>query len=261
VSPGVAEACTVSYGAAIFTAPHDAIGPDPDRPDQPATGFVADSLLGDNVGVAIFDDDRSNGPINDVRYDGNQVYAAAANGQVYSNPVPNFVPPFSWCITAAQMSALVVQRSGAGPTAKSQVPNVDLAQRPATAALQLAPSRPLAAHAAGDPAPPPGVPVGFAWSGATAALNGVAEASSQGVFEAPPGPVALVVDGGLAQATALVVPEADAGAGALAALAALAGLGARRRLSAPRPRSGRRDGRSRRGRRAAGPSDRGTSAR
>jgi len=227
LSPGVAEACFASTGAALFIAPFDASG---GTPATDATGLVANSTFSGNVGLPIFDDDRTNGPINDVRYDGNQGYSASFGGAVYTDAVPNNVPPYSICITGAQMSALVVQRANGTSTAKSFVPNVDLGSAPAFAALTAAPSHVLGQLAAGD-GPSPGTSfLGYAWSGGAAALDGSGIAGTQGVVEVGLGTHTLDVDAGAARSQA-VVPEPQAWLAQLAVLAALAAMraAARRR--------------------------------
>lgn len=204
LSPGVEEPCwPSSTGSALFVAPFDGSGV---PPDQPATGFIADSIFSDNIGLPVFDDDRQPSPINDTRYDGNLVFSPSFGGAFYTNVIPNAVPPFSVCLDAEQMSSLVVQRSGGSSSPKASVPNIDLAAPPSHATLLAVPSRILAAHAAGDPPSSGTAWLGYAWSGAAAQLDGVALADRAGLIEAASGSHELQVDA-LAPEVALLVPE------------------------------------------------------
>ena len=233
LSPGVAEACfPSSTGAALFIAPFDASG---GRPAADATGFVDDSIFSGNIGLPIFDDDRTNGPINDVRYDGNEFYSSSFGGAVYTSVIPNNVPPYSVCITAAQMSALVVQRTNGTSTQKSSVANTDLGSAPSFAALTAAPSHVLDELAAGDGPSPRTSFLGYAWSGVTAMLDGSALGSSNGLTEVGQGTHTLVVDSNAAISHA-VIPEPEAWQlqlGALIALAAMQAAASRMRRRDP----------------------------
>ncbi len=64
-SPGASEPETESYGAAIFAAPFD--GSFGTASDLPVTGRLSSSVLSNNVGMPLFDDDRNPLPINSVR--------------------------------------------------------------------------------------------------------------------------------------------------------------------------------------------------
>jgi predicted outer membrane repeat protein len=218
LSPGVAESCwPSSTGAAIFAAPFEAGG---GRSARDVTGTVASSIFTGNVGLAIFDDDRSQGPINDVRYDDNVFHSSSFGGAVYTSVIPNSVPPFSVCVPASALTPLVLQRQNGSSTDKSSVDNADSGQPLVTAALRAAPSRPPGALAPADGAQPLTAPVWWAWSGAAAALNAAPLGDEIGSQDLAPGLHELVVDGGEAAALASV-PEpgaALAGAGALAAL-------------------------------------------
>lgn len=208
LSPGVDESCwPSSTGSALFVSPFMGSGT---PPDQPATGFVADSLFSDNIGLPVFDDDRQPGPINDTRYDGNRVFAPGFDGAFFTNVIPNPIPPFSVCLGAQQMSALVVERNGGPSSPKSNLPNQDLAAAPAHAVLIAAPSRILRVHAAGDPPPTGTAWLGYAWSGERAELDGADLAERAGVQIAAAGLHALHVDGS-AMGVAVLVPEPPRG--------------------------------------------------
>ena len=240
LSPGVSEPCwPSSTGAALFVAPFDGGG---GRPAQPVTGPVAASIFSDNVGLPIFDDDRTNGPENDVQYDGNEFFAPTFAGAVYTSTIPNNVPPYSVCVPASALNVLVVQRANGSSTHKTldptTDPNIDEAASIPSASLVAAPSHVPNPGAPADPPPAATTAVGFSWSGGAATLDGAPLASRNGIVFLAPGPHALVVDGGAAQASAVVVPEAAPSFGMAAALASLALLALR---VGRRPHRGDRD--------------------
>jgi hypothetical protein len=169
ISPGVSEAVGASLGAAIFAAP--------DGGSLPATGSVSNSIISSNIGLPIYDDDRTNGPINDVRYNGNQIWSTTFGASVYNNPL-------SGTKTVAQLNSLVVNRANGTSTAKSQVANTALAFAPVVGAILAVPPAMLPVDAAGDPAPPTASYLGYAWSGGTATLDGNAVSGNAGLSPA-----------------------------------------------------------------------------
>ena len=159
VSPGMSEAESQSYGAAIFSAP-DTVR------NISVTGAIENNLISNNVGMSVFDDDRFQGPINDIRYNGNQFFASTFAPKVYRD-----------ALTASQtlvgLNGLVVSRSGSVPsTDKSQVNNSALGSAPVVGSILAVPSSILPANAYGDPAPPVVSYLGYAWSGGSAFLMG-----------------------------------------------------------------------------------------
>jgi hypothetical protein len=160
VSPGVAEATQNSYGAAIFTTISDSL-------NQAMTGTVSNSVISNNVGVAIFDDDRTNGPINDVRYNGNQIFGNTFT-QTYTDTVSGC------CRTTAQLNSTVVNRANGTSTDKVQTDNVALGSAPVVGKLLAVPSKIFAVNAVGDSAPPTAAYLAAAWGGASATLDGSA---------------------------------------------------------------------------------------
>lgn len=202
LSPGVREACwPESRGAALFTAPFV------DGPGHPATGLVSGSLFSDNVGLPIFEDDRTDGPINEMRYDANEIYAPTHAGAVFTSVIPNQVPPFSVCILAAEMTGLTVQRLNGTSSPKVDIPNLDVPSSIAFASLVPSPPALVSSAVPDDPQGPALPLVAFAWSGGAATLNGAPLASRAGTVAVPPGSYMLEVDGGAAQAEIIVVPE------------------------------------------------------
>ncbi len=111
VSPGVSEAVSASYGSAILAGPSEGQG-------LPVTGTISNSIFSSNIGLPIYDDDRTNGPINDVRYNGNQIYSTTFGTTVYTNSIAG-----QCCKTVAQLNSLVVARNNGTSTDKVSVNN------------------------------------------------------------------------------------------------------------------------------------------
>lgn len=150
-----------NYGAAIFAAPDDGR-------KLPANGVVESNGISNNSGHLIFDDDRTNGPINDIRYNSNQIYhQGGATAVIYTDSVPNT----GW-LTVAQLNDLVVQRANGTATDKAQAANTALGQAAVVALLGAAPQQFLSATAAGDPENLSQAYLAYAWSGGPANLDG-----------------------------------------------------------------------------------------
>ena len=225
VSPGVSEECFPSNGAGVFSAPFLASG---GRTQQDATGFIQNSLFSGNVGLPIFEDDRTNGPINDMQYDGNDFYSDFFSGAVYTSSVN---PPPAICVTAAVLNDHVVTRNGGPATTKSLVDNTDLVQEPLEAVLQRAPPYVRAVNAEGDPAPPEPAFLGMVWSGGAATLNGNPLGGNAAMAEAPAGSYTLLVAGSLEQT--VVLPEPGSLLLQLLAVGSVFGLRLRRPERSP----------------------------
>ena len=159
ISPGVSETVGSSFGAAIFTSPDDGR-------NLPVTGTVTNSVISNNIGLPIFDDDREPGPINDVRYNGNQIYSTTFGPSVYTDSLP-----FQCCKSVEQLNSLVISRSGGPSTEKSQVDNTALSTPPVIGTIFASPSDVLSEGAVGDAGSPVAY-LGYAWSGGSATLNG-----------------------------------------------------------------------------------------
>lgn len=165
LSPGTSEDETASLGAAIYAAPAvNLYG----SFDIEATGLVSNSTFSNNVGLDIWDDDRFSGPINDIRYQGNEFFNTTFAGLVYRD---KSAPP---AVDVANLNALVVIRDAGVPSTDKSPPNDNAALGSAAVAGQMvaAPSQILQTNAAGDPAPPTEAFAGFAWSGGSATLDG-----------------------------------------------------------------------------------------
>ncbi|MCP4654481.1 MAG: hypothetical protein GY856_03570 [bacterium] len=180
VSPGVAERVQESEGAALYVFPGTSGNPARVRD---VTGVVEDSLFVNNVGLPIMDIDfnTADDPINDVRYDGNQFRSTIFGTKVFTN---NLATPGYTGSSVAELNAMVVVRSANGTsTDKSEVANQSLSSTPRFGMLVAAPSIVLGTNAPGDPAPPTSAFLGYAWTGTSAALDGVSVTQPAGLYE------------------------------------------------------------------------------
>lgn len=182
VSPGVSEAVNQSYGAAIFTAPDDSRG-------TWVTGEVRDCIISNNTGLSVFDDDRSSGPLNEVRYNGNLFFGTTFWDLVYANALSS-----AYRVNAAGLNDLVVVRANGSSTDKSLRSNSQMNGNVVVGSLQAVPALVFRTDGA------PEIFLGFAWDGSAAnldgtSLSGKAGASSSGAA----GIHTLSVDGYLYQ--------------------------------------------------------------
>jgi len=221
ISPGVSETCFPSTGAGMFTAPFLGGG---GRPVQDATGFVDDSLFAGNVGLPIFEDDRTDGPINDMQYNGNEFYSDFFSGSVYTSVVN---PPPAICVSGSVLNDHVVTRNVGVSTTKSVVDNVDLGSAPLASVLQSAPLAVRTVNASGDDPPPEPVFLAMAWSGGAATLDGNPLAGNTAIAEVFQGSHTLLVGGTLEQSIE-VVPEPQRVLLELFAVLCVVGLRSRR---------------------------------
>jgi hypothetical protein len=150
------------YGSAIFTAPLDSISL-----KLNVSGVIEGNKISNNTGTAVFDDDRTNGPINSVIYHNNDFYAGSQNAIVYSDAIY----PYSWK-NVSELNNLIVQRANGTSTDKSQTPNRALSSKPSIGSILTAPFEILGGTASGDAEPNTISYVGYAWSGGSATLNG-----------------------------------------------------------------------------------------
>ncbi|HMR66951.1 MAG TPA: hypothetical protein PKE64_23315, partial [Anaerolineae bacterium] len=185
LSPGVTEGVTQSYGAAIFSSP------DAGR-NLPVMGSVNNCLVSNNIGLPIFDDDRTNGPINDVRYNNNQIYSSTFADTIYTNSIGGLC-----CKNVAELNGLTVTRANGISTDKSQTDNIALGARPSIGVLQAVPLSFTVIGSASVQASNYTYYLGYAWSGNSATLDGVPLSDKAGVVQvSDAGSVhTLVVDG------------------------------------------------------------------
>jgi len=183
ISPGIAEDEYISYGAAIFSSsdpPHD----------LPADGYISNNWLVKNTGLSIFDDDRSNGPINDVVYNNNSFFESTFGVDVYRDAL---IAPQS----VSGLNSLIVTRSGGNPsTDKSLIDNQEMPSDPVITKIMAAPSIILPTTAAGDPDQTTTAYIAYAWNGTGATLNGVPLSDQTGMqATGESGEYTLSVDG------------------------------------------------------------------
>jgi hypothetical protein len=171
-----------NYGSAIFTAPMSDF-------NLPVTGAIQNCVITKSNYIPIFDDDRSAGPINDVRYNGNIFYSGGTGVVFYKDPISGVGTK-----TATQLNSLVVTRSNGTSTPKSQVPNSESSASANVGVLLAVPSQVLNSSAAGDLAPITQAYLGYAWSGTSAKLDGNS-VSDNGLVSALQGKHTLVVSG------------------------------------------------------------------
>lgn len=159
VSPGYSEDEYVSYGAAIFGAPDFGrnIG---------ANGVVSGSVISNNIGLAIYDDDRTNGPINAMVYNDNLFYSTSFALHVYRDSIA-----FTPIQTAVGLNSLVVTRANSTTTDKG-AGNSAFAEIPDVGSLLAVPPKVLPTNAVGDGAPPTESYLAYGWSGVSASLDG-----------------------------------------------------------------------------------------
>jgi len=154
ISPGVSESADASYGAAIFSAPDTSNIIN-------VTGSVDNCLISGNIGLPIFEGDGTNGPINDLRYNNNQIYSTHFSDDVYSLVGVSGL----WRLNVSQLNDAVVYRSNGTVTDKVQIPNIELTAVPTLGALLAVPSQVLPSGAIGDASSPNSAYLVYAWSG------------------------------------------------------------------------------------------------
>lgn len=168
ISPGIAENEYASYGAAIFTTIEASL-------NRPVTGSVHNSTFIGQIGMAIFDDDRSAGPINDVIYNTNTFYETSFGDRVYRDSLTPTQNPDN-------LNILVVTRSGGlPPTDKALMDNTRLTSAPVIAQILAIPASILPQSAAGDPLSTTTAYVAYVWDGASANLNGTPLSTKTGI--------------------------------------------------------------------------------
>jgi predicted outer membrane repeat protein len=169
VSPGTSEPDYQSYGAAAFTTPETSI-------NAPVSGTIRNSTFVQNTGMAIFDDDRSGGPINAVVYNNNRFYETTFGDKVYKN---SLTLPYN----PAGLNSLVVSHTGGLPSVdKSTIANAALSSTPVLTKLSAAPPALLPNAAPGEATQNPPAYLGYVWNGASATLDGIPLGSKAGVM-------------------------------------------------------------------------------
>jgi predicted outer membrane repeat protein len=182
ISPGVSEPEGQSYGAAIFAAPIENAFP---GFNLPVTGNVSSNTLSLNIGMPVFDDDRSPSPINAVRYNGNSFHNSTFSDRIYFHSMIG-------SHTVSQLNSLVVSHSGVD---KATVNNQWSSSAPILGAIRAVPPKILPTSAPGDASTATTSYLGYAWSGGNATLNGNPVAGGIGYAAATEGNHTLNVDG------------------------------------------------------------------
>jgi hypothetical protein len=198
LSPGVSEDVTQSRGAAIFAIP----GLDPVHPSN-VGGLVANSVFSANVGLPIWDNDPQTGPINEMRYNGNQFYSTTFGDKVYLN---NLVDPNG--ASASELNSLVVSRGSRGTTDKSDGGNTRVTSVPKIGSVLAAPPF----LGAGAPGSANRTFLAYAWSGRSATLAGQSLSNKAGLLETTAaGDYALTVEGGTVDSTRVTASACTSG--------------------------------------------------
>jgi hypothetical protein len=143
-----------------------------------------------DLGPLVFDGDRDTAPINDNRYNSNTMFSASQGQTVYSH---TFASVGNQTVTG--LNSLVVTRTAAPDTEKSQVDNIDPPTSPRIGAVLAAPTIILDVTAAEDPESSTESFVAYAWSGGTASLDGVPLTEETDLLETTIGNHVLNVDG------------------------------------------------------------------
>ena len=71
-----------------------------------------------NTGLPIYDNDHNDGPINNVRYDGNTIFSDTFGEVIYTNSLPDYC-----CQSLSELNGLVIERSNGISSDKVIDPN------------------------------------------------------------------------------------------------------------------------------------------
>lgn len=162
--PGVNEGVDVSYGAAIFS------GPDIGR-NIPAIGFVQNCDISANVGLPIFEDDRTDGPINALQYNGNRIYSTTFGDVIFSNSLP-----FQRNKTVAELNDLIISHNTGASIVKSIIDNQTVRAKPDLGVLRALTDSIM-------PITGKTYRLAYIWSGSPATLDGNALPNNGGIEE------------------------------------------------------------------------------
>lgn len=172
-------------------------------------GVVSNSTFVDNAGIAAYDGDFHDGPINDLRY----------NGNTFWNSHPSFGSDIYWngligARNTGELNALTIVRNQEVDTDKSQVNNSFPGSEPSLGTLLRAPTKILNVVAAGDLASSTESYLGYGWNGSSATLDGGPVGSGPGWLSTGVGTHTLNVDGQIRTATVAAGPTPAASLGA-----------------------------------------------
>jgi hypothetical protein len=152
-------------GAAIATS---TISNGPGGSKLSTNGEIRNSIFKNEGSLTLrdIDTDSATCEINDVKYNGNQIFTTPPDGDVYRN---NLVSGGGK--TVSELNNLTVVRTNCTDTIKSTLDNIALGTEPDLGALVAVPSIILPVNASGDPAPPTEAFLGYAWCGGSATLD------------------------------------------------------------------------------------------
>jgi hypothetical protein len=136
-------------------------GPDDGR-GLAVTGYVDNCVFSGNSGMPVFDDDRTNGPIDDIQYNSNRFYSTTFGAIVYRNVIPGIGDK-----NVNDLNSLVVTRANGTSTDKSLTSNISLGSEPIVGTILVVPHilSPNDINQDGY--------IGVAWSGGSATLDGI----------------------------------------------------------------------------------------
>lgn len=153
---------SIDYGSAIFAGPMNS-----PTLKIPISGNIHNNKIIKNHGVAVYDDDYTNGPINNVVYNSNTFYTNPVDSVVYSDAILPYQKK-----KVSELNSLTIVRANGTSTKKSNLNNISLSSPPSIAVLISAPSTILNATAAGDVELSTAAYIGYAWSGSSGTLDG-----------------------------------------------------------------------------------------
>ncbi len=171
-----------SRGAGVYSGPQDGAG-------LGAGGVVRNSLFVENSGLAIFDDDRTDGTgfYNTVTYENNDFFETAFGSTIFRNTVEGLAD-------VAGLNAMVVDRGGGNTTDKAPLnDNTELGTAPTVGALLAVPPGIIDTVAGGDPETATESFLAYAWCGDCAELDGAGLGSNTGLMETTTGAHGLMV--------------------------------------------------------------------
>ena len=140
VSPGISETVSASYGSVLLAATEQ-------TRKLSVIGVLQNNLIQNNIGLPFleFDSDTASGEINDLRYNANTIFSKSFGDTIFSTSLGKFC-----CKSVTQLNTLVIDRTNAADTPKSQVPNTaPTAPQPAIA-IQAFPPTLLSSPAIGQ---------------------------------------------------------------------------------------------------------------
>lgn len=168
-----AKVSGIGGGSALMTSADPAGG---SLPPMDMSGAIENCVMSNNSGgPMIYDgDSHLNGPYNRLQYNGNTIYDAEADP--FFHDLAGYMP-------TSVFNNLKLVRADRTTTTKAAVPNISSAPA-VTGALLMVPRQIVSSGAPGENLPIPAY-LGYASSGGTPSLDGVAKGSAAAVVNAP----------------------------------------------------------------------------